>query len=67
MHRSVPPVHIRVLLVGIHLLAAGVLLSRPGVLSVLASVGVVAYALVLVRPVLAARTTAGNGAVKVGV
>jgi hypothetical protein len=67
MHRTVPSGHIRVLLVVVHLLAAGVLLSRPGVATVLASIGVVAYALLLVRPVLTARTPAGNGAVKVGV
>jgi hypothetical protein len=67
MHRSLPPAHIRILLVAVHLLAAGVLLSRPGALTVLASIGVVGYALVLLRPVLTARTTAGNGVVKVGV
>ena len=67
MHRPVPPAHVRVLLVAVHLLAAGVLLTRPSLLTVLASIGVVVYALVLLRPVLAARTTPGNGAVKVGV
>jgi flagellar biosynthesis protein FliP len=51
----------------VHLLAAGVLLTRPSLLTVLASIGVVVYALVLLRPVLAARTTPGNGVVKVGV